>query len=75
VANFDGQERTTGTSNPGVICIANQYQLSVEAVIPVNRASGDDVGVIGQLHLYLDDMFPNSFGRPFLTSMYEPRSQ
>ena len=68
VANFDGEERTTGTINPGVIYVANKYQLSVEAMIPVNRASGDDVGVIGQLHLYLDDMFPNSFGRPLLAS-------
>ena len=75
VANFDSQERTTGTINPGVIYVANKYQLSVEAIIPVNRASGDDVGVIGQLHLYLDDMFPNSFGRPLLASTYEPRGQ
>ena len=75
VANFDGGERTTGTINPGVIYVANKYQLSVEAMIPVNRASGDDVGVIGQLHLYLDDMFPNSFGRPLLALLTEPRSQ
>jgi hypothetical protein len=68
VANFDGGEGTTGTINPGVIYVANKYQLSVEAMIPVNRASGDDVGVIGQVHLYLDDMFPNSFGRPLLAS-------
>jgi hypothetical protein len=66
---------TIGTVNPEVLYIADKYQLSVEAIIPVNRASGDDVGVIGQLHLYLDDMFPNSFGRPLLASTYEPRSQ
>jgi len=38
--------------------------LAVEAIIPVNRASGDNVGVMGQLHLYLDDIFPHSIGKP-----------
>jgi hypothetical protein len=33
-------------------------------MIPVNRASGDNVGVMGQLHLYLDDIFPHSIGKP-----------
>ncbi len=63
-ANFDDEERTTGTINPGVIFVANKFQLAVEAIIPVNRASGDDVGVMGQLHLYLDDIFPRSIGKP-----------
>ena len=64
VSNFDNEERTTGTVNPGVIYVGDKYQLAVEAIIPVNRASGDDVGVMGQLHLYLDDIFPNSLGKP-----------
>jgi hypothetical protein len=64
VSNFDGGERTTGTINPGVIYVADKYQVGVEAIVPVNRASGDGVGVIGQLHLYLDDIFPNSIGKP-----------
>jgi hypothetical protein len=55
---------TTGTINPGVIWAGKYYQLGVEAMIPVNRQSGTNVGVIGQLHLYLDDIFPNSIGRP-----------
>ncbi len=64
VSNFDDEERTTGTVNPGLIYVGNKYQLAAEAIIPVNRASGDGVGVIGQLHLYLDDIFPNSLGKP-----------
>jgi hypothetical protein len=66
--NFDGSKRTTGTINPGLIYVADSYQLSVEAIIPVNRASGDDVGVMGQLHLYLDDIFPTTYGQPLITS-------
>ncbi len=55
---------TTGTINPGLIYVANKYQIAVEAMIPVNRQSGTGVGVIGQLHFFLDDIFPNSIGRP-----------
>jgi hypothetical protein len=64
VANFDGEERTTGTINPGVIYVADKFQLAAEAIIPINRASGDDIGVVGQVHFYLDDIFPRSLGRP-----------
>lgn len=64
VSNFDGEERTTGTVNPGVIYVADKFQLAAEAIIPINRASGDDVGVMGQVHFYLDDIFPHSLGKP-----------
>src|SRR5215831_5280187 len=59
---------TTGTINPGVIYVGNTFQFGIEAVIPVNRQSGTSVGVIGQLHFYLDDIFPNSLGRPLLAN-------
>jgi len=55
---------TTGTINPGVFYVSKSYQIGVEALIPVNRASGSTVGVIGQLHFYLDDIAPRSIGRP-----------
>jgi hypothetical protein len=64
VSNFDGEEPTTGTVNPGVIYVADKFQFAAEAIIPINRASGDDVGVVGQLHFYLDDIFPRSLGKP-----------
>jgi hypothetical protein len=66
VSNFDGEARTTGTINPGVLWVGNYYQLGVEAIIPINRASGDGVGAIAQLHFYLDDIFPTTIGRPLL---------
>jgi hypothetical protein len=75
VSDFDGGERTTGTINPGVIYVADKYQVGVEAIVPVNRASGDGVGVIGQLHLYLDDIFPNSIGRPLFGVVSKPSGQ
>ena len=64
VSNFDGETKTTGTVNPGVIYAADKFQLAAEAIIPINRASGDDIGVIGQVHFYLDDIFPHSLGKP-----------
>jgi hypothetical protein len=62
------EQRTTGTINPGVLYLADKYQSGVEAIIPINRASGDGVGVMGNLHLFLVDIFPHSVGRPLLAS-------
>lgn len=60
-----GQEgQTTGTINPGVIWSSKYVQFGVEAVIPINERTGNSVGVIGQVHFYLDDLFPRSLGRP-----------
>ena len=55
-----------------MIYVADKYQLGVEAIVPLNRASGDGVGVVGQLHLYLDDIFPNSLGRPLFAAARKP---
>ena len=66
VNNFGNSFLTTGTINPGVIYVGSTYQIGIEAVIPVNGASGTGVGFLGQLHLYLDDMFPHSFGQPLI---------
>ena len=51
---------------PGVIYMADTYQIGLEALIPGNRASGSNVGVIGQLHLFFDDLFPTSLGKPLI---------
>jgi hypothetical protein len=62
----------TGTINPGVIWVGNYYQVGVEAIVPVNRASGTSIGAIAQLHLYLDDIFPRGIGRPLLGAVSTP---
>jgi hypothetical protein len=53
--------RTTGTINPGVIWFGRYFQLGLELQIPINRESGKSVGVLAQLHFYLDDIAPNIF--------------
>ena len=42
------------------------YQFSVAALIPLNRASGPNVGAIAQLHIFFDDLLPGSLGKPLL---------
>lgn len=63
VANGHG-ERTTGTINPGILWSGKRLQLGLEAQLPVNRDSGRTVGAVFQVHWFLDDLFPNSLGRP-----------
>jgi hypothetical protein len=55
---------TTGYFQPGVVYITDKWQVALEAMIPLTGATGHGVGVIGQLDSYLDDIFPNSLGRP-----------
>ncbi len=57
---------TTWTAAPGFIYIRTWYQVGVEALIPLNRAAGTNVGFIVQLHVFLDDLYPNSIGAPLL---------
>jgi hypothetical protein len=52
---------TTGTINPGVIWFGRYVQLGLELQIPINRESGKNVGVLAQLHFYLDDIAPQIF--------------
>jgi len=59
-----GDERTTGTVNPGLVWSGRHIQFGAEAMIPINDESGDNVGFVVQLHYYLDDIFPHSLGRP-----------
>ena len=66
--NIDTGIVTTGTVNPGVIWVGSYFQVGLEAIVPVNRASGTSVGVLAQLHLYLDDMFPTTIGKPLFGS-------
>ena len=63
---------TTGTINPGVIWVGNTFQVGVEALIPINRQSGTNIGVIAQLHLYLDDIDPHGIGKPIFGNAVQP---
>ena len=59
-----GNGPTTGTINPGVLYEARYFQVGAEAVIPANSATGSKVGVVFQIQVFLDDIFPKTFGHP-----------
>lgn len=55
---------TTGTVQPGIIWAGQYLQVGAEAILPVTRATGHGFGGLVQFHIYLDDIFPNSIGKP-----------
>lgn len=59
-----GAAGLTGTVNPGVLWEGRYTQLGFEAVIPVNSRTGGGKGFLFQVHFFLDDLFPQSVGRP-----------
>jgi hypothetical protein len=67
VNHTDGGRQATGTVNPGFIWAGTHFQVGLEAMVPVNNASGRGVGGIAQLHFYLDDLFPRSLGKPIFS--------
>ena len=73
--NFGNSFVTTGTINPGVIWVGSYFQVGLEAQVPVNAQSGHGIGVLGQLHLYLDDMFPKTIGQPLIGGTSSPPQQ
>lgn len=72
-ANFGSTSlKTTGTVNPGVIYVTNYYQIGLEAIVPINRDSGRSIGAMAQLHIYLDDLFPTTIGKPLFGDAAAP---
>ena len=65
---------TTGTINPGVMYETKYFQIGAEALIPVNSASGHQVGGIVQLQIYIDDIWPKVFGFPLIGHEQEKTS-
>jgi len=57
----DHRGDTTAFANPGLIWAGKYIQLAVEAKIPLNDLSGRNVGIVGMLHFFLDDIAPNIF--------------
>jgi len=57
---------TTGTVNPGMLWFSHWGQVAVEAQIPVNKRTGSHAGFLVQVHFYLDDIFPQTLGKPIM---------
>ncbi|HEX4366277.1 MAG TPA: hypothetical protein VH023_05580 [Rhodopila sp.] len=65
-ASQPNQDQTQYLWGVGVNYTATTYAVGVEALIPGNSATGSHLGVIAQFHLYFDDLFPNSLGKPIV---------
>jgi hypothetical protein len=65
-ASTPGGAPTSWTVAPGVIYLRSWYQVGLEAVVPLNKAGGTNVGFIVQFHVFLDDLYPHGLGAPLL---------
>ena len=63
-ASTPSAQGTTWQAAPGVIYMANWGEVGLEAVIPLNKASGTNVGAVGLVHFFFDDLFPHTIGKP-----------
>ncbi|MDE2517698.1 MAG: hypothetical protein KGL12_16855 [Rhodospirillales bacterium] len=48
----------------GAVWTGTDYAVSAEVLWPLNGAAGHTIGAIAQLHLYFDDLLPNTLGKP-----------
>lgn len=58
---------TAATVAPGINYAGEGWELGLEALVPATRAAGSGVGLIAQIHLSLDYLFPDSIGRPLFS--------
>ncbi len=58
------QESTQYLWGVGVNYTTTNYAVGLEMLVPGNRNTGSHLGVIAQFHLYFDDLFPHSLGKP-----------
>jgi hypothetical protein len=65
-ASKPSQDSTQYLWGVGVNYTATDYAFGVEMLVPGNRNSGSHVGMIAQFHLYFDDLFSHSIGKPIV---------
>lgn len=63
---------TTGVVGPSLYWIGKGFQIGVMAQLPINSASGQHMGVMAGLDFYLEDIFPNSLGKPLFFAPTTP---
>ena len=63
-ASSPSTQGTTWIAAPGVITLTQWGEVGLEALIPMNRTSGTNIGAVGLVHFFFDDLFPNSVGKP-----------
>jgi hypothetical protein len=64
-------EKTAATMNPGLAYVSETWQVTAEAIVPLNTEGGRSVGVRAQLLMFLDEFAPSIFGKPLLDQISE----
>jgi len=57
---------TTFTLGTGAVWTGEFFSISTELLWPLDGAAGHGLGVTGQFHLYFDDLFPDTLGKPLI---------
>ncbi len=55
---------TTGIVGPSLYYVGSTFEVGVMAQVPINRASGLHPGVMAILDFFLDDIAPDTLGKP-----------
>jgi hypothetical protein len=55
---------TTGVVGPSLYYIGSYFEVGVMAQFPINAASGKHVGALAVVDFFLDDILPDSLGKP-----------
>ncbi len=63
-ASSPSSQGTTWTAAPGVICLAGAWEFGLEALVPLEKTAGTNVGAVGLVHVFFDDLYPDSIGKP-----------
>lgn len=58
---------TTLLVAPGIAYSGEGWEFGIEALVPATRTTGSGVGLIAQIHLSLDYLFPDSVGKPLFS--------
>lgn len=59
--------RTTAVIAPGLSYAGAGWEVAIEALVPMTRATGRGVGAIAQFHLSLDYLAGDTIGRPLFS--------
>ncbi|MGO9720025.1 MAG: hypothetical protein ACLPIG_14535 [Methylocella sp.] len=64
INSVPGTHETTGVVGPGLYYLAHDYELGIYGAFPINQGSGKHPGVFAIVDFFLDDLFPNTLGKP-----------
>ena len=65
---------TTGVVGPALYYVGRTFEIGVMAEIPINRASGAHPGVMAIVDFFLDDIAPDTIGKPLFGAPQSRRS-